>query len=265
MLPFTKSNALSNARRTGDVRVIWIGVFAAVAAALAIGFLFGMRVGPVTIVTETREVLPAISGERMVAAILPAVDEDGRGVVANLTTRVRPGSGLVLVSINDVIAGFETQLSARTATKVAANYTGVNISTLDVIYQVKANASVIEGPSAGAAMTLSAMAALQNKTLRSDVTITGTINEDGTIGRVGGISQKANASKEAGAMLFLVPKGQGYEILTYEKQRTCRMYDGFEFCTIEYAPRNVSVGQQLGITVVEVANVTEAARYAIGG
>ena len=65
------------------------------------------------------------------------------------------------------------------------------------------------GPSAGAALTIATIAALKHDSIRSDVVITGTINADGTIGQIGGVLEKAQAAKDIGAKLFLVPVGQG--------------------------------------------------------
>ena len=82
---------------------------------------------------------------------LAAVDSNNKGVIAHLNTEVRNGSGLILVNINDILADYLTQYSARVAAQVAANYSKISIDGLDVIYNIKANATVIGGPSAGAA------------------------------------------------------------------------------------------------------------------
>ncbi len=70
----------------------------------------------------------------------------------------------------------------------------------------------IDGPSAGALMTIGMLAALRGKTVRDDAAMTGTINPDGTIGPVGGIPQKIEGAAEAGKKLVLVPSGQRMEV-----------------------------------------------------
>lgn len=69
----------------------------------------------------------------------------------------------------------------------------------------------IGGPSAGLAFTLGII----NNLSTSDITggkkiaVTGAINGDGGVGDVGGVAQKAVAVRDAGAVAFLVPKGEG--------------------------------------------------------
>ena len=67
----------------------------------------------------------------------------------------------------------------------------MDLSEYDLVYTIKANATVIEGASAGAALAVATVAALTGKELNSSVMMTGTINHDGTIGPVGGIFEKA--------------------------------------------------------------------------
>jgi len=109
--------------------------------------------------------------EKVIKTKVVAVDNKGVGVTADLFTEIRPGSGLVLVNINDLLADINTQYSARIAAQVAKNFTGFDLSNVDVIFNLKAQANVIGGQSAGSAMAISVIAALVNKTLRDDVII----------------------------------------------------------------------------------------------
>ena len=61
-------------------------------------------------------------------------------------------------------------------------------------------------------MTLATIAAIQGKTPRKDILITGTINDDHTIGQIGSPRAKALAAKDAGAVMFLVPVGQAVDV-----------------------------------------------------
>ncbi len=190
----------------------------------------------------------------------PAVDNQGNGIVTLLRVEARPGSGKTLVDINNILFFVDTQNSIQTAKDFAANYTHANLSNIDLIYSVETNASVIEGPSAGAALTISTIAALEGKQLNSGVMITGTINPDGTIGPVGGISEKATAAKDVGAQLFLVPQGQGSQ-KTYSPQQTCQRIGMITYCTTEYKANMIDVSKNLGIQVKEVNTIQDALSY----
>ncbi|MBL7148246.1 MAG: hypothetical protein ISS82_05465 [Nanoarchaeota archaeon] len=191
---------------------------------------------------------------------IPAVDAQGNGVSTELLIEVYPGNGKTLVDIDTLLYWADTQDSIRMAKEVAANVTGMDLSKYDISYHIDANASLIGGPSAGSAIAIATVAALQNKTLKEDVMITGTINHDGSIGPVGEITGKAKASKDVGAILFLVPLLQSNEI-TYETHEYCRKIVFTEFCTIEQIPKKVNVGAEAGIEVREVGSVLEALEY----
>ncbi|MCD6403463.1 MAG: hypothetical protein J7K98_04005 [Candidatus Aenigmarchaeota archaeon] len=197
---------------------------------------------------------------RVVEIKIPAVDNEGNGVMATLKVEVIPGRGRALTNINQILFWVDTQHSIRTALRVAQNITKVDLSKYDVIYSIETNASVIEGPSAGAAITIATIAALTNKTLNKNVTITGTINHDGSIGPVGGIVAKGKAAKKYGMKLFLVPLGQSYQTV-YQEVKHCEKYGFMTFCTTEIKPKKVDVAKEIGIEVREVENVQEALKY----
>lgn len=191
---------------------------------------------------------------------VPAVDNEGRGVTTTLMVQIVEGSGRTLVNVDNILFWTDTQNSIRTASSVAENLTGFGLSDYDLVYTIMANASVIEGPSAGAALAIVTVAALEGKELNSTVMITGTLNHDGTIGPVGGVLEKAITAKTIGATTFLVPLGQSSQI-TYESKRHCEQIGWTEFCTIEQVPKKVDIEEQVGINVEEVATVEEAMEY----
>lgn len=192
--------------------------------------------------------------------IVPAVDQDGKGVATRLDVQVVPGSGKALVNIDKLLFWVDTQSSIRTARSVAENVMGINLSKTDIVYTITANASVVEGPSAGAALTVATIAALQGRQTNRSVMMTGTINQDGTIGPIGGVLEKAKAAKEIGAALFLVPAGQSVEV-SYESRRHCEKVGWAEYCTIETVPSKKDVALETGIEVVEVDSITDALEY----
>jgi len=196
-----------------------------------------------------------------VQILVPAVDSSGEGVVTKLIVYVLPGSGKTLVDINQLLFWVDTQQSIQTAKSVAQKLTGIDLSNFDIVYSIEdINASIIGGPSAGAALTIATIAAIQGKKIKNDISITGTINPDGTIGPVGGIIPKANALKNAGIKTFLVPNGQGTQV-NYVPQEECEKVGRFTFCRITYKKEIINVGKSIGIDVIEINNIKEALKY----
>jgi uncharacterized protein len=194
---------------------------------------------------------------------MPAIDNDGNGVVTFLKVEAVSGEGRPLVNINQLLFWTDTQYSIQTAKAVAENHTGMNLSSIDIIYTIGTDASIIEGPSAGAALTVATVAAIENMTIDPKVMITGTINADGSIGQVGGILEKAKAAKDVGATLFLVPPGQSMQT-DYSKVRRCEKIGPVNYCTTEYIPSSVNVTRESGIDVKEVTNIGDALSYFLG-
>ncbi|NOZ82029.1 MAG: hypothetical protein GXO63_02665 [Candidatus Micrarchaeota archaeon] len=200
------------------------------------------------------------SNESSITMRVPAVDENGNGVLVDLTVETRPGKNRILANIDKLLFWVDTQHSIQTAKEVAVNLTGIDTSGLDIIYTINTNASIVGGPSAGAALTVATISALLNKTPRKDVVITGTINPDGTIGEVGGILEKAEAAKRGGAKMILVPKGQRTEVKVVPNE-TCVSKPGFLYCETVYVKKRIDISKRVGITVREVENISEALGY----
>ncbi|MDI6798894.1 MAG: hypothetical protein QMD12_02780 [Candidatus Aenigmarchaeota archaeon] len=216
---------------------------------------------PVTVgnFTETQKQLTNISFQG-VSLRIPAVDQEGNGVITTLKVETKQGEGRVLVNINQLLFWIDTQNSIRVAQKVAQNLTGIDLSNIDLIYAIETNASIIEGPSAGAAIAVATIAAIQNKTINQSVMMTGTVNSDGSIGPVGEIVAKAKASKDVGAKLFLVPLGQAVQT-RYKPVERCEKFWHVTYCSIEYKAEKIDVEKETGIQVEEVSNVAEALKY----
>ncbi|MBI4015999.1 MAG: hypothetical protein HY362_04750 [Candidatus Aenigmarchaeota archaeon] len=247
-----------------DIELIIVILFVA-----AIAFFVGTQFSGTKTINQNQlnfpdRDLPLISTEspRGTATInLPAVDNAGNGVVSALVVEVKTGSGKVLTDIDKLLFWTDTQQSIQTARDVAAKKTGADLSKLDIVYGLRTDkATVVGGPSAGAALTVATIAALEGKQLKKDIIITGTIETDGSVGRVGGILEKAGAAKAVGAKLFLVPKGEG--IQTYVKpEENCTRQLGLLICETTYKKITVSVGESLGIDIKEVSNIDEAVDY----
>ena len=244
----------------------------AVSLALVLGILAGYFIAtyinppveyyyPVSYTALTAPDIINLGSEISMASVfMPAVDADGNGVTTILDVQILEGSGRALANIDKLLFWTDTQNSIRTARSVAEEITGKDLSNYDLVYTIRANASVIEGPSAGAALTIATIAALEKKDINTSVMITGTINHDGTIGPVGEILEKAKAAKEIGAQLFLVPLAQSSQI-TYSSIKHCEPIGWSEICTIEQVPKKIDVSEQSGIEVREVRTIHEALKY----
>ena len=192
---------------------------------------------------------------------VPAIDTNGKGVTTILSVESVKGSGKTLVDIENLLFWADTQQSIRMARYVAGNITGKNLDNYDLIYSVKIkNASLIGGPSAGAAITIATIFALEGKKPKENVVITGTINHDGSIGPVSEIIEKAKAAKKSGAELFLVPISQSYDV-GYESTEHCQKFGTTEICSNETRLKKINVSEEAGIKVIEVENINQALQY----
>jgi uncharacterized protein len=145
-----------------------------------------------------------------------AVDQTDKGYLIPLEVIIKEGKGSLFLNVANVLFDETLQSSANVAVKVAREVSSKDLASKDILINIKSPVQeqtiTIQGGSAGGAMTLAAMAAMQGKTLRKDVLITGTIKDDHTIGRIGAPKAKAIAAKDNGALMFLVPAGQKSEV-----------------------------------------------------
>ena len=200
--------------------------------------------------------------KRTISILVPAVSqtEEGlKGVISNITvTIVKPGSGKVYISATP-LTEIDMQASARTAAIIASTVLGENPLTMDYYVSVESPSIIIGGPSAGAALTLAIMSAISGYPVNGSVMITGMINPDGTIGPVGGVKEKLEAAASAGMKIFLVPVGQS---VVQENIVERRRIGPFIIRTVKPVEIDlVEYGRKLGVTVIEVSNIIEAAKY----
>jgi uncharacterized protein len=185
------------------------------------------------------------------------------------------GKGLVLVN-TEIPTGVDFQTSARTAVKVAQSMTGADLSNKDVIFSITATGNstssdlqAVDGPSAGAAMTVLLAAELgshqptdknSSTGLKRSVVMTGTVNPDGTIGPVGGVPEKAMAAGQYGAKVFLVPPGQN----VYTEQNCQKRQEGpviYQSCQSQQKPLSDYTEKNYAMKVIEVKDIKEALAY----
>ncbi len=184
------------------------------------------------------------------------VTEDGEGVVMPLGMSVRPGNGKIFVDVSRPLFSPDTQENMRTAVKAAAAAAGKDPGKYDFTFFLGSEDTTVQGPSAGAAMAIGALALLENKHIKRGYYITGKITPDGRIEPVGSVLEKAGALP-AGSVL-LVPANQSTDTKKVEEcsVSTARGYYRTD-CRIEYVP--VDVEEETGVNIIEVKSLEEAA------
>ncbi|RJS68733.1 hypothetical protein CW714_09650 [Methanophagales archaeon] len=208
--------------------------------------------------------VPVTESESDSCANIVAVRSDTHlGVIGKVHVELKEGKGNVLVNTNPFVES-TTQYSVREAVKVAEDYTNINITNRDIIVYFDINGTLIGGPSAGAAITAATIAAIENKEVRQDAAITGTIEEGGRIGQVGGVFEKAVAAEENSMELFLVPRGQK-KLIYYEQEIGEREIFGFTFTRVYYIPKEVDLGEYMKekMEVEEVSTIDEVVAYMV--
>jgi len=190
---------------------------------------------------------PTASGDVTINALYYAFDpqeEKAVGGVSPVRIRVEPAAqkGELRVGFfEEEVAGTGNMWHSAgwMAVVVASQILGIDPRDYEFSFSVGGR---IDGPSAGAYMTVGILAALLGHPLREDVAMTGTINPDGTVGPVGGIPHKIQGAVDHGATLVLIPAGQRYDY-DQNKGKPVDVYD---------------VGKRLGVQVREVSTIFEA-------
>ena len=114
------------------------------------------------------------------------------------------------VRFNDT-AGSMAKDSVYNAASVIRKFTDKDIKDYDIHVNIVGGGKV-DGPSAGAAITICILSALMDKPIRQDIAITGEISLNGKIKPVGGIFEKIYGARRNGIKLALVPKDNENEI-----------------------------------------------------
>lgn len=166
---------------------------------------------------------------------------------ATITVAPKTTSGVSVLFGNSEVGGMgnQWQAAAWTAAVQSALLLGLDPSKLSFTYQYQGR---VDGPSAGALLTIGTLAAILGDTIPKDFAMTGTINPDGTIGPVGGIPHKIDGAAKAGIKTMLVPVGQRTDL----DENTKQMVD------------LVRRGQDQGVNVQLVSNIYDAYQIATG-
>ena len=227
---------------------------------------------PVIINKEPSPSISESSQTITAVAVRPILLHDGffedvryEGTVMKINVDIHDGKGLVLVN-TEIPTGVDFQTSAKTAVKIAQDYTDVNLSDKDVVFSITSNKNeelqAVDGPSAGGAMTVLLISEIRGKSINDKILMTGTIEPDGMIGRVGGIAEKAEVAGKYGAKTFLVPQGQA--ITNVQKcQESKNGIFTYRSCTLEEKPLSPIMKEKYGMEVVEVNDIRAVLDYFI--
>ncbi|MHB0980971.1 MAG: S16 family serine protease [Thermoleophilia bacterium] len=202
-------------------------------------------------VSSTTSTVPPIQTRSVtVQGVTVYSGPDGsHGGPTDKTVTVGPStSGRVAVGVveGEVFGtGPQWRVAAWSAALAASNLLSVDLSDYKITYEV---AGRIDGPSAGAILTVATLAALLGDDVLPDVTMTGTINPDYTVGPVGGIPHKVEAAVKAGKTRLLIPTGQRMDI----DENLDEWVDVVE------------LGAESGVEVIEVGDIFEAYRLVTG-
>ncbi|MBT4192330.1 MAG: hypothetical protein HOE11_03400 [Candidatus Diapherotrites archaeon] len=178
-----------------------------------------------------------------------AVTENNEGMSADLHLHVIPGNGEVAFITSNSLVGKDTQTTGNIAINVAEKQSTISAQQNNFVFDIIANAIEVDGPSAGAAMTLVAYSVLAERPLPQDIAVTGTINSDGSIGVVSGIYAKAKVASQIGINLFMIPKGEANHVIKENGKTT-------SINLLSYAM------EEWGMKVVEVTAIEDVLEYA---
>ncbi|MBU4284462.1 MAG: hypothetical protein KJ968_05105 [Nanoarchaeota archaeon] len=161
------------------------------------------------------------------------------GSPADLYLEIKPGTGRVFIETFP-LTKLDTQISTRFAREIACKYVNADCDNYDFFYTIRAESSIIGGPSAGSAISALTIAMLDNLNIDEAITITGTINSGGIVGPVGGLKEKIDAASEIEIKKVLIPAGT-----RFSKEKDNKTID-----LVEY-------GNEKNIIVVEVSDIDD--------
>ncbi len=172
------------------------------------------------------------------------------GQTADLYMTISRGGGDVFLDTFP-LTKIDTQISTRFAEEIACREAKVDCSTYNFFYKIRASSPIIGGPSASGAIATITLAKLKGLKIKKGISMTGTINSGGLIGPVGGVKEKIKAASEAGIKEVLIPK---IEIQSFNNSTK----------KPDVNQSIINYGKQLGVEVIPVSNIFEAAYYFTG-
>ncbi len=119
-----------------------------------------------------------------------------------------PGQGNI--RFNDT-AGSMAKDSVFNAASVIRKLTGEDVSNYDIHVNVVGGGR-IDGPSAGVAITLAMLSAIQDEPILQNIAVTGEVSIQGKVRAVGGVFEKIYGAKQAGIKKVFIPKENIQEV-----------------------------------------------------
>lgn len=101
-------------------------------------------------------------------------------------------------------AGTMAKDSVFNAASVIRKVAGIDVGNYDIHVNVVGGGQ-IDGPSAGLAVVLAMLSAVQQRAARQDVAVTGEVSIQGKIKQVGGIAEKIYGARQAGMRKVIIP------------------------------------------------------------
>ncbi|MFW6034816.1 MAG: Lon family ATP-dependent protease [Halothermotrichaceae bacterium] len=140
-------------------------------------------------------------------------------------------------------AGSMAKDSLFNAAAVVRKITGKNMNDYDLHVNIVGGGNV-DGPSAGIAMLLAIISAIEDIPLKQDIAVTGEVSIQGKVKPVGGIREKIHAAEQAGIGEVLIPQENINDInMDTELKIT-------PTATVKQALRNVFMNSKKKISIV---------------
>lgn len=184
-------------------------------------------------------------GHIKLLAVQDINENETKGSVADLYLDIEEGKGRVFLETYP-LAKLDTQISTRVAKEIACNYIDIDCEKYDFFYTLRADSSIVGGPSAGGAIAVLTASMLKGWELDSNTAITGTINSGGLIGPVGGLEEKIEAASEEKISKVLISRGSRFS-----------KKDNMTFDLESY-------GEDLNVSVSEIVDLDDAIYYFTG-
>ena len=159
------------------------------------------------------------------------------GITVN-TSADTPGYTVNLEDVDASGAGPAWRAATASAVATATLLSGMDPRHLSAAYTIT---GPIDGPSAGAILTVGTLAAIRGRSLDPTVTMTGTVSPDGSIGRIGGVGTKIKAAADGNFGTVLLPTDNLF----------FRNLKGERVDAVDY-------GSSLGVVVRGVDSIAEA-------
>ncbi len=146
--------------------------------------------------------------EQLVSFSAPAVTEAGDGVLVPFQVALRPGTGRILVDLDNAYYREDVENSLRKARAIAARELGFNPQAFDIEINAVGAERTVSGESAGAFFTVAIAAAFAGRHICGDASLSAVVNDDGTLGPIEGLGEKMAAAGKAGVTRFVVAESQ---------------------------------------------------------